>query len=174
MHTTLILNWIIWNRTVFCIKMDLVLNNLQRLICHKTQPSKQTRGTVHVFIPFIIFLLLLLLLFCKFFTPALAYGLSLESDWHYVDLNNALVWMVSARPPIYNSSCLLMKPLRTVPSASITFGITVILMLLSFFLVLWQGSSIFLSFYFIWFSLSGPPERQSSVLFFFFFFFFFY
>ena len=22
-----------------CIKMDLVLNNLQRLICHKTQPT---------------------------------------------------------------------------------------------------------------------------------------
>ena len=27
-----------------CIKMDLVLNNLQRLICHKTQPT-----TSHLF-----------------------------------------------------------------------------------------------------------------------------
>ena len=35
------LNWIVWNRTIF-IKMDLALNNLQRLICHKNpnnQPS---------------------------------------------------------------------------------------------------------------------------------------
>ena len=34
------LNWIVWNRTVYCIKMDLALNNLQRLICHKTQTNK--------------------------------------------------------------------------------------------------------------------------------------
>ena len=31
------LNWIVWNRTVYLYKMDLALNNLQRLICHKTQ-----------------------------------------------------------------------------------------------------------------------------------------
>ena len=31
-------NWIIGNRTI-CIKMDLALNNLQMLICHKTQPT---------------------------------------------------------------------------------------------------------------------------------------
>ena len=34
------LNWIVWNRTIF-IKMDLMLNNLQRLICHTTQPTNQ-------------------------------------------------------------------------------------------------------------------------------------
>ena len=27
------------NQATICIKMDLALNNLQRLICHKTQPS---------------------------------------------------------------------------------------------------------------------------------------
>ena len=32
------LNWIVWNRTI-CVKMDLALNNLQRLICHKTQAT---------------------------------------------------------------------------------------------------------------------------------------
>ena len=32
------LDWIIWNR-IICIKMDLTLNGLQRLICHKTQPT---------------------------------------------------------------------------------------------------------------------------------------
>ena len=50
------LNWIVWNETVFflnaelnflkeliiCLKMDLALNNLQRLICHKNnQPTNQ-------------------------------------------------------------------------------------------------------------------------------------
>ena len=35
------LNWIVWNRTI-CIKMDVALNNLQRLICYKIQPTKQT------------------------------------------------------------------------------------------------------------------------------------
>ena len=36
----LILNWIVWNR-IFFIKMDLALNNQQRLICHKIQPTNQ-------------------------------------------------------------------------------------------------------------------------------------
>ena len=35
------LNWIVRNRTEYCIKMDLVLNNLQRLICNKTKPTNQ-------------------------------------------------------------------------------------------------------------------------------------
>ena len=32
------LNWIVWNRTIH-IKIDLGLNNLQRLICNETQPA---------------------------------------------------------------------------------------------------------------------------------------
>ena len=35
------LNWIVWNRTVYLYKMDLVLINLQWLICHKTQTTNQ-------------------------------------------------------------------------------------------------------------------------------------
>ena len=35
------LNWIVWNWTVYLYKMDLALNNLERLICHKTQTNKQ-------------------------------------------------------------------------------------------------------------------------------------
>ena len=35
------INWIDWNRTDFFIKMDLALNNLQRSICHTTQPTNQ-------------------------------------------------------------------------------------------------------------------------------------
>ena len=34
------LNCIVWNLTI-CIKIDFALNNLQRLICHKTQPTNQ-------------------------------------------------------------------------------------------------------------------------------------
>ena len=40
LNCLIILNWIVWNRTIF-IKMDLALNNLQRLICHKTQTTNQ-------------------------------------------------------------------------------------------------------------------------------------
>ena len=35
------INWIVWNRTIY-IKMDLALNNLQKLICHKTPNNKPT------------------------------------------------------------------------------------------------------------------------------------
>ena len=35
------LYWIAWNRTVYLYIMDLALNNLQGLICHKTQTNKQ-------------------------------------------------------------------------------------------------------------------------------------
>ena len=38
-----ILNWNFWNRSVFCIKMDLSLNNLQKLIYHKPNPTKNIR-----------------------------------------------------------------------------------------------------------------------------------
>ena len=39
-NCVLTLNWIVLNRTI-CIKIDLALNNLQRLICHKAQPTNQ-------------------------------------------------------------------------------------------------------------------------------------
>ena len=57
-NCVLMLNWIVWNRTI-CIKMDLALNNLQRLICHKTQPTNQvlqciTRHQLLVYIVLII------------------------------------------------------------------------------------------------------------------------
>ena len=37
----LMLNWIVWNRTVSLYKMELALNNLQCLICHKNQLTNQ-------------------------------------------------------------------------------------------------------------------------------------
>ena len=47
------------------------------------------------------------------------------------DLDNAIFWIFTVRPPISNSLNLLIKPLGIVPSAPITIGITVTL--LSFF-----------------------------------------
>ena len=37
------LNWIVLNRTDYLHKMDLELDNRQRLICHKTQQTNQQR-----------------------------------------------------------------------------------------------------------------------------------
>ena len=37
------LNWIVWNRTNHLYKMDLALNNLERLICHKIKTNKRTK-----------------------------------------------------------------------------------------------------------------------------------
>ena len=42
LNWVLMLNWIALNRTDY-IKMDLALNNLQRLICYKTQQTKQNK-----------------------------------------------------------------------------------------------------------------------------------
>ena len=65
------LNWIVWNRTVYLNKNVFGINNLQRLICHKTQSNKQKNfflnfsllsGKVQVFIS--LFRLLLFLLCC--------------------------------------------------------------------------------------------------------------
>ena len=39
------LNWIVLNRTDYLHKMDLTLNNLQRLICHKTQQTSKPCST---------------------------------------------------------------------------------------------------------------------------------
>ena len=47
--------------------------------------------------------------------------------------NNAIVWMVSTRPPTSKSSRLFNNPLVTVPKAPITIGIIVTFMFHSFF-----------------------------------------
>ena len=36
--TILILNWIVWNRTVYVYKNGFGINNLQWLMCHQTKP----------------------------------------------------------------------------------------------------------------------------------------
>ena len=44
------LNWIVWNRTVYMYKIDLVLNNLEWLICHKIKTK--SLSTIKSFVVF--------------------------------------------------------------------------------------------------------------------------
>ena len=83
-------------------------------------------------------------------------------------LNNAVVWMVSTRPPTSKSSSPFSNPLVTVPNASITIGIIVTCMLNSFFNSL--ARSRYLSFFshsfsFIVVSWDSKVDYFSSSLF---------
>ena len=79
-----------------------------------------------------------------------------------VYLNNTVVWMVSARHPISNSSNPLFKSKKTVPSAPLTIGITVTFMFHSFFSSLARSKYMYLFlFCFLWFSHCDPQGRQS-------------
>ena len=60
-------------------------------------------------------------------------------------LNNAVVWMVSTRPPTSKSSSSFSNPLVTVPNAPITIGIIITCMFHSFFSSL--ARSRYLSFF---------------------------
>ena len=61
------------------------------------------------------------------------------------DLNNAIFWMVSTRPPICKSSSPCINPLVTVPRELFTVGITVTFMFPSFFIS--QTRSRYVSFF---------------------------
>ena len=87
---------------------------------------------------FFLDILELLLVVFKFFTPARADGLPLESEWQkspqvsrtflsiLTNLNNAAGGMVSARPLISKSSSPFSKPLEIVPNISIAIGLAAI------------------------------------------------
>ena len=112
--------------------------------------------------------IIIIIIICEFFTSALADGLSLESGDskapqvsqtllnNLADLNNAVIWMRSARVPISNSPSLLPKPLRIIPSAPIVIGITVNFLSHSFFTSLARSKylSLFYLFIYFWFPLS--------------------
>ena len=85
-------------------------------------------------------------------------------------LNNAVVWMVSTRPPTSKSSNSFSNPLVTVPNAPITIGIIVTCMFHSFFNSL--ARSRYLSFFshsfiFILWSAGTAKSTILQVLFFF-------
>ena len=70
--------------------------------------------------------------------------------------------MVSARPPIFSSSCFFTKHLRTVSSASITIGI-IISFLFYNILVLKQVPSTYLSFCLLFFYLCFAGTGMSTI-----------
>ena len=85
-------------------------------------------------------------------------------------LNNAVVWMVSTRPPTSKSSTPFNGPLVTVPNAPVTIGIIVTFMFHSFFNSLarsWYLSFFSLSFSFILWSAGTAKSKILHVLFFF-------
>ena len=86
-------------------------------------------------------------------------------------LNNAVVWMVSTRPPTPKSSSPFNNPLVTVPKAPVTIGIIVTFMFHSFFNSL--GRLRCLSFFSHSFSfiLCSAVTAKSTILQIFFFFF---
>ena len=133
-----------------------------------------------VYPPLFFLFVLLLLTLTSFFMSILTGGFYTEV-WltaslfrTLINLNNAVIWMVSILLLI---SSPFSRYLGTVPSAPTTNGITVTFMFFSFFCFFWQDPSICLSFRFLSFSLHFVLEQQNSLdnkFFFFFFFFFFF
>ena len=78
-------------------------------------------------------------------------------------LNNAVVWMVSTRPPISKSSSPFSNPLVTFPNAPITIGIIVTCMF-QFFQFPSKLEVLILLFTF--FQFYSEVSRESLVLFF--------
>ena len=83
--------------------MDLALNNLQRFICHKIQPTNQPTMVFH---------------------SSLSNSMSLQVSSTLLsilaDLNNVVIWMVSTRPLISKLSSPWFGPLVIVTKATTT------------------------------------------------------
>ena len=77
-------------------------------------------------------------------------------------INNAVVWLVSARPPASKSSSHFDSPLVTVPNVPITIGIIVIFMFHSFFNSLARWS--YLSFFSLFFSFILCPNPIGVII----------
>ena len=76
-------------------------------------------------------------------------------------LNNAVVWLVSTRPPASKSSSSLNNPFVTVPKAPITIGIIVTFMFHSFFQ--FPSKDEVLIFLFSFFQFYSVVSRNSKV-----------
>ena len=86
--------------------------------------------------------------------------------------NNALVWMVSTRPPTSKSSRPFNNPLVTVTKAPITIGIIITFMFHSFFNSLSRSRYLSLFSHSFSFILWSSGKAKSTILQIFFFFFF--
>ena len=91
--------------------------------------------------------------------------MSLQISWTLrilADPSNAVVWKVSAHPPIFNHLNTLTKPLATAPNTPILVTVTTAFTFHNF-VILWLGPCTCLFFRYIWFSLCGPLGRQSQL-----------
>ena len=110
-----------------------------------------------------------------FFAPALADGVFLKFEWQHIfqvsktllgilaDLDNAVVWIVSARLPISNSSTSPINLCGIVPSAQIRTNITVSFMFYSCYFFQFLARSRYLSHLFFIFTL-WPTETAKSTI----------
>ena len=101
----------------------------------------------------IIIIIIVIIHFWEFFSIVVADGFSLEFEWQQVSsslavLSNAVIWIVSTRPPTSKSSRPFNNPFVIVPKAPITIGTIVTFMFHSFF------NSLARSRYLSFFSLS--------------------
>ena len=99
---------------------------------------------------------------CSFFTPVLTKDFSQSlSDGKFplvsrtylsilADFKSAMVWMVPILPLISSSPSLFYKPLRIVPNAPATIGITFIFLFNCFLVLLWDQRISFF-FFFVFF-----------------------
>ena len=81
-----------------------------------------------------------------------------------VVLNNAVVWMVSTRPPTSKSSSPFNCPIVTVPNAPITIGIIVTIMFYSFFSSLARSKYLFIFSFSFSFILLLAGTAKSTIL----------
>ena len=139
---------------------------------HISLIPKQGLGTNPSF-HFLSVITIIIIIIREFFTSALAGGLSLDFKWQQVfrtlpsilaDFNNSVVWMVSTRPFISNSSSSFINPLVTITiDINVTFH--------SFFFQFSRKIQVFIflftffQFYFV-VSLDNKVHNFASSLFF--------
>ena len=134
--------------------MQLALNNLERLICHK--PNQPTIRVFHISVSWWSFTGVWVTT-SRLKSPQVSRALlSILAN-----LNNTAVWLVSTRSLISKISSLCINPLVTVPRARIVIGITVTFMFHSFFQFLSKVQVLILLFAF--FQFYSVVSRDSKV-----------
>ena len=111
-----------------------------------------------------------------FITPVLGAGFSLKFDDGKIlkvfrtllsilaDLNNSVVWIVSARSSIFDSSKSFTKPLWIIQSVPVTIRITVTFMLHTLFSSLARFKYLSLFSYFVIFLTLYSAETEKSTI----------
>ena len=96
------LEWIVWNRTVYMYKMYLALDNLQWLICHKTK-SKQIILT---------FLIIQIFSICIYLTPPYEQDTMSIFKWRLTGFNSEFsFFQTSCHTKVKEGSLLYYLPI---------------------------------------------------------------